>query len=528
MNCMYCGAPAGNTDICPECGQDLSVQKKALQLSVRYYNQGLDKAQIRDLSGAIDLLQRSLKYNKLNIPARNLLGLVYFETGEAVSALSEWVISKNILPEGNIATEYIQRVQAEPAKLDTINQTIKKYNIALRCCREGNDDVAAIQLKKILSQNPKLIKAYHLLALIYIRREAYERARKILKKAARIDKTNATTLRFLKEIDEQTGTVTSLEGRQKGRRKKDSQEQKPDSASGEQFPLPDGEAVIQPAAYRETSMRSAMINIITGIVIGALAVWFLAVPSVRRSVNREADERIVQYSNTVAAQEAQIQNLEEEVETSAAETEAAQQQAAEAEKRQGVYDRLVTALKAYQEQDYDGAAESLEGLDVSLLSTEAKEAYDSIYPQIQGRIYAALVEEGKNAFDYSRYAEAVDKLTQARAMDGEDYEVLAYLASAYRLSGDSANAISVYQEIVEKFPGRRAESARNQIEQLSAGAGDEPAGNAGRDGADDSGDEPDSAAGAEGTDDDASGAGEDTGDQEPAGLPAEDAGGEET
>ena len=88
MNCMKCGAPAGNAGICPRCGQDLSVQKKALQLSVVYYNQGLDKAQIRDLSGAIDMLQRSLKYNKLNIPARNLLGLVYFETGEAVSALS--------------------------------------------------------------------------------------------------------------------------------------------------------------------------------------------------------------------------------------------------------------------------------------------------------------------------------------------------------------------------------------------------------------------------------------------------------
>ena len=60
-----------------------SVQRKALSLSVRYYNQGLDKAEIRDLSGAIDLLRRSLKFNKLNIEARNLLGLVYFETGRS-------------------------------------------------------------------------------------------------------------------------------------------------------------------------------------------------------------------------------------------------------------------------------------------------------------------------------------------------------------------------------------------------------------------------------------------------------------
>ena len=107
-----------------------------------YYNLGLDKAEIRDLSGAIDMLRRSLKFNKYNIHARNLLGLVYFETGEAVAALSEWIISKNIMPENNVATEYIATLQAEQAKLDMINQTIKKYNSALKCCRENNEDVA--------------------------------------------------------------------------------------------------------------------------------------------------------------------------------------------------------------------------------------------------------------------------------------------------------------------------------------------------------------------------------------------------
>ncbi len=38
---------------------------------------------MRDLSGAIVCLKRSLKFNKENIAARNLLGLVYFETGRS-------------------------------------------------------------------------------------------------------------------------------------------------------------------------------------------------------------------------------------------------------------------------------------------------------------------------------------------------------------------------------------------------------------------------------------------------------------
>ena len=52
--------------------------------SNEYYNDALAKASVRDLSGAIESLKTSLKFNKLNIDARNLLGLIYFEMGEVV------------------------------------------------------------------------------------------------------------------------------------------------------------------------------------------------------------------------------------------------------------------------------------------------------------------------------------------------------------------------------------------------------------------------------------------------------------
>ena len=465
MNCMNCGAGVKNSSICPKCGCDLSVQKKALQLSVLYYNQGLDKAQIRDLSGAIDMLQRSLKYNKLNIPARNLLGLVYFETGEAVSALSEWIISKNIKPDNNIATEYIQKLQAEPAKLDVINQTIKKYNIALKCCREGNEDVAAIQLKKILTQNPKLIKAYHLLALIYIKREEYEKGRKILKKAARIDKTNSTTLRFLKEIDEQTGTVTSLEGRRGSIWAKGGREEKDKDAY-----VPESDVVIQPAAFRETSVFSNIINIIMGILIGALVVWFLVVPSVKQSVNRNASEKIVEYSNTMATQRAQIDELQRQIDTSNATVESAQQQITDAGKKADAYENLIKAYNAYQSQNYEQAANSLQGMDVTLLSVDAKAVYDSMHEEVQKQMFDKLSADGVAAFERGDYAAAIDNLTKAKAINGDDFTVLTYLAHSYRLSSDIPNAITTFQEIVDKFPdSRRATTAQHYVDLLNKG-----------------------------------------------------------
>lgn len=132
MNCMNCGAFLTDMDLdyCPNCGYNVLIQKKVDYLSKIFYNQGLEKASIRDLSGAIACLKQSLMYDKRNIRARNLLGLVYFETGEVVSALSEWVISKNLQPTRNLASEYINKLQANPNKLAAINETIKKYNRA--------------------------------------------------------------------------------------------------------------------------------------------------------------------------------------------------------------------------------------------------------------------------------------------------------------------------------------------------------------------------------------------------------------
>ena len=84
MNCVNCGAFLTDTDLdyCPNCGYNVLIHKKVDYLSKSLYNQGLEKASIRDLSGAIACLKQSLIYDKKNIKARNPLGLVDIEHGE--------------------------------------------------------------------------------------------------------------------------------------------------------------------------------------------------------------------------------------------------------------------------------------------------------------------------------------------------------------------------------------------------------------------------------------------------------------
>ena len=372
MNCMNCGAFLADKDLdyCPHCGCNVLIQKKVDYLSKFYYNQGLEKASIRDLSGAINCLKQSLTYDKRNIQARNLLGLVYFETGEVVAALSEWVISKNLKPTKNLANEYINRLQANSNKLDAINETIRKYNNALALCREGHEDMAAIQLRKILTQNSKLIKGYHLLALIQMKDHEWSKARRTLRKAARIDKTNTTTLRFLREVDEQTGVTTRLEKQKKGLF------QGKNASVGNEDGIES--LVVQPPAYRENSRASLFITLMLGVAAGALAFWFLAVPAIKQGIYREANQQIVKYSESLSSQGAELSKAQGEAKESGDTAEEFALQLEEEKKKSQSYQALMNADAALVQDEYDAAALEIQKVYEDSLSDDVKGIYSLI------------------------------------------------------------------------------------------------------------------------------------------------------
>lgn len=401
MNCLNCGMEIGNEIICPHCGHDNNVMFEAVKISNIYYNQGLDKAQIRDMSGAVDMLERSLKFNKRNIDARNLLGLVYFETGEVVSALSEWVISKNIKPENNLASEYIDNVQANQTRLETIQKTISRYNRALDACRVGEEDVAVIMLKKVIDANPKLIKAYYLQAFIHMKKGEYEKARKVLRRAMPIDRTNSTALRFLKEIDEQTGTYTDTEGLRKGIIREESRgiwriidffrrpEQNYRINNGYMTKNWDDEEtiitepVVQPIAFHQLPAFACLLNMLIGIILGAFIIGLIVVPAVKRNINREADEKVEQYSETLVTQTAYISSLEDEIAQIRSQADSNSAQVSSAESRAAAADGLLSAYTMYTQNNIDGASETLEGIDSEQLSEEAKAIYDDLSEKIE-------------------------------------------------------------------------------------------------------------------------------------------------
>lgn len=468
MKCFNCGCELSEHDYCTSCGADVSLYKKIIYISHRFYNDGLEKAGIRDLSGAILSLRQCLKFDKSNVEARNLLGLVYFETGEVVAALSEWVISKNLRPKKNIADDYINMIQTNPTRLDTINQTIKKYNQALTYCNQDSQDLAIIQLKKVLSLNPKFIRAHQLLALLYINSEEWERAKRELNKCLQIDTNNTTTLRYLKEVDEM---LIPEEGVKQGGKKK--------SRSGDVVKYQSGnEMIIQPVDMKEGKGAGSLINLGVGLIIGIAIAVCLILPAriqeAQATVNndlRSVSEQLDIKTATIDELEQQLKDLQETKDTLERDLEVYMGKDGDIQ----TYDTLLKAADAYL-TDQEDVLTVLGYLDEADADSEGEEsanseAYEKLYNTLlalAGPLAAnSYYDIGYDNYKQRNFDEAIPDLEMAVRYNAANGDAIYYLANCYRNVGRTEEAKELYRQVIEMFPGTvKAKNSTDYLAQM--------------------------------------------------------------
>ncbi|MDD3367926.1 MAG: tetratricopeptide repeat protein [Lachnospiraceae bacterium] len=466
MKCYSCGCNLTEEDFCTNCGADVTLYKKIMAVSNLYYNQGLEKAKVRDLTGAIGCLRQSLKFNKNNVEARNLLGLVYFETGEVVAALSEWVISKNLRPKKNIAGDYIDMVQANANRLDSINQTIKKYNQALVYCKQDSEDLAIIQLKKVLSLNPKFIRAHQLLALLYINNEEWEKAEKELHKCCKIDSNNTQTLRYLKEVEKMLMPDEDVKGK-KSRKNETGDVVKYQSGN---------ETIIQPVNVKEPQSHGTFLYLGIGLVIGIAATCFLISPARIQSARASVTEELRTISEQSDAKTATITELQQQIDTLTQDKEKLEldlEGYAGANGTLQTMEYLTNAAQAYiaDPTDVENIGGYLDAIssetDVATTSESFQALYNTILSAVGPTLSAQYYDIGNTAYRNGTYEEAITALQKAVNYDETNADALYTLANAYERSGDTENARTTYGLVIERFPNTdRARRSQNALDGL--------------------------------------------------------------
>lgn len=432
----------------------MEYANKLVYLSNQWYNDGLKKANIRDLSGAVKSLKKSLQYNRGNIASRNLLGLVYYGRGEVAEALVEWIISKNMKARGNIANYYIKKVQEATSELEAVDQAVKKYNQCLTYCRQNGEDLAAIQLKKVIAAHPTFLKAYQLLALLYIEMEQYAKAKQLLRKAHQLDVTNELTISYMHELKHVHSQKTA--------------KLKPDKEHTISYNL-GNETIIQPvsATLKDNATLLTILNISIGLVVGVAVIWFLAVPSVKQKMNAKNNKEILAYSEQIAALESELDLQEKKIAIYQQASDTTEAEKLIAQGTQASYEALVTVIEHYHKENYDREklVDEILAVKIESLGNLGKSTYETIRKEIFKEQCKELYPIAERSYEAVNYKRAVQCLERIMLMDEtyEDGEALFMLMDIYHKQKKTEDATIKYNRILELYPDTKLAERATKI-----------------------------------------------------------------
>ena len=318
----------------------------------------------------------------------------------------------------------------------------------------------------MIASHPTFLKAYQLLALIYIQTDQNTKARQILIEAKKLDTTNELTLTYLREVT-----------KQRGRHGKDAERsfRKPKSAAVE-YSL-GNETIIQPkrSKIRDMAQQLAFANILIGMVLGAALIWFLVAPAVNQNRSEKLNNQMRAYSEQINTLEAQVSAQTRTLDQYRTAGDEAQKAVDQAKATSDSYEKLlqVSSQSRSGKYSYTDMADALLEITRDSLGDSGKEMYDtlsdSIFPTACKRRYAA----GVDSLESEDYDQAIEYLTKVVKMDESynDGQAIYRLAQAYQGKGDTENAKTWYQKMVDTYNNSRyIEDAKKQLAILNGDA----------------------------------------------------------
>ena len=420
----------------------MDIYRRIRCASNSFYNLGLEQAGIRDLSGAVDSLQRSLHLYKYNTDARNLLGLIYYEIGEVSEALVQWVISMNLQPENNRADYYLDRIQRKESILEDAGQDIKKYNQALIHAQSGSDDLAVLQLKRTVEHNPNFVKAHLLLALLYMVHEDYTKAGKSLYRVLKIDRNNVKAQWYMSIVKAKTGRAEVERRKLKN------------AFSHRQMQDDD---VIIPPTYRENTGLQSVLNIGAGLLLGAAMIFFLVMPAKIRGINYDHGQELVEFNEKLNERNTEISALTDQTEEYEKQIKDLSDQLSTIEGDNssvlGQYSLIIGILQSYRINDFENAVELYVQLDPSLITDPNILAIvDTVKSDMETNGYETMETMGDTMWNAGRKEEAINYYQKSLALHSDNPQILYNLGMIYRSMDNMEMANEYFNQVITGYP----------------------------------------------------------------------------
>lgn len=463
MKCQNCGFEFFEGCHCPGCGVDVYVFQKARSVSNRLYNEALSLAEKQDLSGAATKLEQSLLFDKNNIPARNLLGLIDCERGRIGDALRHWIISTSLQPENNLASEYMEYLQRNAREMEKCNDAIRMYNQAITYLKQGSDDLAIIQLKKSIDNDPNFLDAYNLMTLCCIEDKNMKRAQHFNEIVLRRDIRNPIALHYAQLI----GNLPAPSGFKKAEaRKVEKMKAKVKKTDGNP-PIP---------RYKRKEKNNAalakrdLLAFLVGVAVAAVVILVLVVPALNEGTTakiKELETAVENYAGETKMSPEEVLEMRTELNQLQEENKKLRSE----ENKQANLELLETAVAQMTDSDFEGCVTTLDSIDTVSFSEEDLAKYNSVKTTAYPKAADAYYTKGKSQFLSNHFTEAKTYLeTALKYTDKENFvdDALYYLGKIAEEDGNAEQAKKYYNQIISDYPeSNQIGNVRNALEHLN-------------------------------------------------------------
>lgn len=443
--------------LCVNCDADMYISLKTRNIAVKLYNRGLFLARERKLQEAASVINKSIYFDRFNIEARNVLGLVYFELGMIADALKQWAISASYYGEKNPATIYLSRIKDNVREMERMNDAVKMYNQGLVNLKNKNDDMAVIQLKKAIELNPKLIEAKNLLAVAYMSAGNNQAAIPLIDSVRSYDITNDKAISLKESLGPSPMVVQRYSrppAKYENPAKTDPYIQKKVKRFGG-FPL------------------SEVLCVLIGAACAAAAIYILVIPSIESGGKEDVERQLGIIESMKQSHEKALADKNAEIEALTKRNEELQNENFEIENRTLILEKqqkIMTAVSLSAAGSIRESAAIIKDLDLSGLSDSDISQYNSVKETVFPQMASTLFEEGRVAYNAQSFDEAKNAfltgleygMTESNA--GDAYYYLGRIAEN---DNDLPSARLNYEKTVNEFSAcTQLNNATNRLRAL--------------------------------------------------------------
>lgn len=154
---------------------------------------------------------------------------------------------------------------------------------------------------------------------------------------------------------------------------------------------------------------------------------------VRQRAQNAANSALVEANEQLSTRDQDVESLQAEIDSLNQQIEEAKKSSSSAEDTAAAYDALLKAYTAYADNDYEKAAQELDGVNSDLFSADAKTIYTEVFDTVKDTVledqYVSAVKEYSNG----NYDEAISQFTEIMNTDQsyKDGRAAYYLAHCY-------------------------------------------------------------------------------------------------